>query len=302
MRAVIFPGQGSEFSGMGSSYYEQNLAFQQVITRADAALDFDLPAYLFGTEPLTAHPERLQAALLSYQLGLFAALRAEIGTVNYMAGLSLGEYGALVAAGACTLEDGLALLRVRGAAMADTCAQNDGGMLAVLTADETLLTDVLRLPDLWVANRNSPSQTVLAGSRASVKQAAGLLRQAGVRSVRLRVAGAFHTPFMQPAQPALATVLADTQFATPQLPVLSTTTQTLFTAQNVKQNLLAQVAAPTNFQEAIRALAQAGVTEFYELGERPVLGKMLQQTLPDAVTFYAPTPVQAQEEANGTEG
>jgi acyl transferase domain-containing protein len=96
--------------------------------------------------------------------------------------------------------------------------------------------------------------------------------------------------------------LADTQFATPQLPVLSTTTQTLFTAQNVKQNLLAQVAAPTNFQAAIRALAQAGVTEFYELGERPVLGKMLQQTLPDAAMFYAPTPVQAQEEANGTEG
>jgi [acyl-carrier-protein] S-malonyltransferase len=302
MRAVIFPGQGSEFSGMGSGYYEHNPAFQQVITRADAALDFDLPAYLFGTEPLTAHPERLQAALLSYQLALFASLRAEIGTVNYMAGLSLGEYGALVAAGACTLENGLALLSVRGAAMADACAQNDGGMLAVLTADETLLTDVLQLPDLWVANRNSPGQTVLAGSRASVKQAAGLIRQAGVRSVRLRVAGAFHTPFMQPAQPALATALADTQFATPQLPVLSTTTQTLFTAQNVKQNLLAQVAAPTNFQETIRALAQAGVTEFYELGERPVLGKMLQQTLPDAVTFYAPTPVQAQEEKNGTEG
>ncbi|MCI1987352.1 MAG: ACP S-malonyltransferase [Lactobacillus sp.] len=277
--AVVFSGQGSEFAGMGRELYHNSLIFKQNIDAANAILAFDLPAYLFGETPLSARPQDLQPALVAFSVALYRAAELQ---ADVLAGLSLGEYSALIAGGQLDLEAGLALVAKRGAAMAAACKQNPGGMLALRLKDPQALAAVMALPDVWLANRNSPKQVVLGGRQAALLTAQQQLRELGIKALPLPVAGAFHTPLMAPAQPALATALAAVAWHPGERPVISTTTQTALTPETSVANLTAQVATATALGETMATLSAQGVTHFVEVGPKPILAKLIHQQLPAA--------------------
>ena len=207
MRAYLFPGQGAEQSGMGRDYYETNAHFRDVIDQANAVLNFDLPQYLFGEAPLIDHPDWLQPATVAYQVALYRALTGGGAGGDVLCGLSLGEYGALIASGMMTLADGLRLVAQRGAAMAQAAAQHPGGMMAIRTDDAAVLQVATSIPEVWLANHNGPKQVVFGGTKAGLSTALARLNEDHVRGLMLSVAGAFHTPLMADAQPALQAAL-----------------------------------------------------------------------------------------------
>lgn len=284
--AYLFPGQGAEQPGMGQAFFNDSLIFKENILCADAVLDFDLPAYLFGDKPLLAHPDWLQPALVAYSVALYRA-SADQARPQWLAGLSLGEYTALIASGMVSLAAGLRLVAVRGAAMAAATATVAGGMLVAKTADAEVLAAVTALPEVWLANRNSVQQTVFGGTSGGVAAAARVLKERGVRTIRLPVAGAFHTPLMAPAQAALAEALATTTFQAGQVPVLSTTTLHPFAVDTVREVLLAQLTHPTNLVGAVTQLADAGVDVIVEASPRPVVSRLVTATVPAMRTQLA---------------
>lgn len=284
--AYLFPGQGAEQPGMGQSLFNNSLIFKENILQADAVLDFDLPAYLFGSAPLLAHPDWLQPALVAYSVALYGAT-ADQARPQWLAGLSLGEYSALIASGMVSLADGLRLVAVRGAAMAAAAAKVAGGLLVAKTADPEVLAAVTALPEVWLANRNSVHQTVFGGTIGGLAAAERLLKTGGRRAMRLPVAGAFHTPLMAPAQTALASALAETTFREGPVRVLSTTTLTPFGVETVRDVLLAQLTQPTNLAGAVTQLAEAGVDVIVETSPRPVISRLVTATVPAMHTQLA---------------
>lgn len=277
--AVVFSGQGSEYAGMGRTLYLNSLTFKQNIDAANAVLAFDLPAYLFGQTPLRAQPDALQPALVAYGVALYQTAKL---APAILAGLSLGEYTALIVGGQISMAQGLALVAKRGAAMSKACAQNPGGMLALRVKTPAQLALIAELDDVWIANQNSPKQVVLGGTLAGLANAQQKLADQRIKTVPLPVAGAFHTPLMQPAQPPLQAALAFAQWRVGQVPVISTTTQRVLTPETVVANLTAQVATATAFGQTVAMLAAQGVNDFIEIGPKPVLAKLIRQQLATA--------------------
>ncbi|WP_125702267.1 ACP S-malonyltransferase [Lacticaseibacillus daqingensis] len=284
--AYLFPGQGSERAGMGRAFNTNSLIFKETIAAADAVLPFSLPDYLFGAAPLVDHPDWLQPALVAYQVALFRMTTPTPQPADVVMGLSLGEYSALIAAGMLTLSAGLKLVAARGTAMRAAAAQNPGGMLALRAPDPAVLAAVLAVPEVWLANRNSPKQVILGGREAGLAQAQAILAAHGQRAMRLPVAGAFHTPLMAPAAPALQAAFALTPVRAARLQTLSTTTFAPFAPSTVAATLVAQMATPTDFARAVTQVAP-GVTRFVEVAETPVLTKLVRQSVPAATTQLA---------------
>lgn len=294
-RAYLFPGQGAETAGMGRELYGNSLMFKQNIDAANAVLDFDLPAYLFGTQPLIDHPDWLQPALTAYSVALYRMVSPDLGPGAVLCGLSLGEYGALIAAGMLPLADGLHLVALRGQAMAKAAAAHPGGMMALRAPAVEDLAALTAQAEVWVANVNSTKQVVIGGSTAGLAAAETVMTDRRLKGIRLRVAGAFHTPLMAAAQPALQTALDATPVETGAVPVISTTTLTDFTPVTLRATLVDQLVSATNFAGTVHALVARGVTEVVELSEKPVLTKLARQTAPSLTGGLAPDLV-AQEE------
>ncbi|WP_179394023.1 ACP S-malonyltransferase [Lacticaseibacillus absianus] len=278
--AYLFPGQGSETPGMGCDRFDESLIFKENILACDAVLPFDLPAFLFGSAPLTDHPDWLQPALVAYAVAAYRDAVAHGPQPAWLVGLSLGEYAALIASGALSLADGMHLVSVRGTAMAAASRQTPGGMLAVRDATPAMLAALTAWPDVWVANRNSPRQTVLGGTLDGLTRVQAQLKAMGARGLRLPTTGAFHTPLMAPAAPALAAALAATALDAPHPPVMSTTALAPFTAGTMATTLVDQISHPTDLAGAVTRLVQAGVTTVVELSERPLLSRLAQATEP----------------------
>ena len=265
----LFNGQGAEVPEMGLDFYHNSLIFKRIIDRADAVLAFDLPAYLFGAAPLLDHPDWLQPAVVAYSVALYQAVAAR---ADYLVGLSLGEYSALIASGMLDLESGLRLVQARGQAMAAAAQASPGGMLAILKSVQ--LPDI---PDIWLANHNSPKQLVVGGTPAGLAALSAYLTAEKIRFVTLPVAGAFHTPLMAAAETELAQALATTDFSRGKVSVLSTTALVPFTIDNVRATLQAQVKSPTQFMQTVLKLRDLGATDFIELGPKPVLSRLVKQ-------------------------
>jgi [acyl-carrier-protein] S-malonyltransferase len=286
--AFLFPGQGSQAVGMGKSLAEAFPEARAVFQSADDALQESLSRLCFdGPESELVLTRNTQPAILTTSIAAHAVWAARGGPAAFVAGHSLGEYSALVAAGALSLPDAVRAVRARGTFMQEAVPPGTGAMAAVLGLDAEVVTricaEVAGNEVVSPANFNSPEQTVIAGHAAAVERASAKLKDAGAkRVVPLAVSAPFHTALMEPAKARLAEVLARCPVSAPRMPVVTNVEAAPnAVAARVVPLLLEQVSAPVRWVESVRALAAAGVTRVVELGPGRVLGGLVKRISKD---------------------
>lgn len=276
MKALVFPGQGSQYVGMGKELYESRKDIKDLMDSANKILGFDILSVMFnGTEEDLKKTEVTQPAIFIYSV---AALKTALNGVapEMVAGHSLGEFSALVANGVLSFEDGLKLVSTRAKAMQEACDANPSSMAAILgLADDVVEKICEETPGIVVpANYNCPGQLVISGETAAVELACQNMKNAGAkRALMLPVNGAFHSPLMQPAQEKLAEAIHNTKFYKPTMPVYQNITTTAVTdPEEIKLNLIAQLTGPVKWTQSVQNMIQRGATSFVEVGP----GKTLQ--------------------------
>lgn len=286
-RAFLFPGQGSQFAGMGKSLYDSWPEARAVFQEADDALGFSISRLCFeGPEEELKLTENTQPALVTVSVAAYRVLKAEGVTPDYVAGHSLGEYSALVAAGSLQLDDAVRLVRRRGQFMQQAVPQGVGAMAALLKLPEGKLDGILAEAAqgevVTAANFNSPDQVVIAGHAAAVQRAADLAKAAGAkRAVLLPVSAPFHCPLMQPAQQNMKPELEFTDFAGLDFPVVNNwQAQEIRTGAEAREGLYQQIPNPVLWTQSVRYLSSQGVTECFEVGPGGVLTGLLKQIAP----------------------
>ena len=286
--AFLFPGQGSQAVGMGKGLAGAFPEARAVFQSADDALGEPLSRLCFeGPESELVLTRNTQPAILTTSIAAHAVWAARGGTAAFVAGHSLGEYSALVAAGALSLGDAVRAVRARGTFMQEAVPAGTGAMAAVLGLDAEVVArvcaEVAGSEVVSPANYNSPEQTVIAGHATAVERASAKLKEAGAkRVVPLAVSAPFHCALMEPVKPRLAEVLGRCSFSAPRVPVV-TNVEAAPNADvaRVVPTLLAQVSAPVRWVESVRALAAAGVTRGVELGPGKVLGGLVKRISKD---------------------
>ena len=276
MKALVFPGQGSQYVGMGKELYESRKDIKDLMDSANKILGFDILSVMFtGTDEELKKTEVTQPAIFIYSV---AALKAVLNGIapEMVAGHSLGEFSALVANGVLSFEDGLKLVSTRAKAMQEACNANPSSMAAILgLADDVVESICDETPGIVVpANYNCPGQLVISGETAAVELACQHMKDAGAkRALMLPVNGAFHSPLMQPAQEKLAEAIKNTKFYKPTLPIYQNITTTAVTdPEEIKLNLIAQLTGPVKWTQSVQNMIQKGATSFVEVGP----GKTLQ--------------------------
>lgn len=276
MKAYIFPGQGAQFVGMGKDLYNESALAKEMFEKANQILGFRITDLMFeGTDEDLRQTKVTQPAIFLHSVILAATLGDDFKP-EMVAGHSLGEFSALVAAKALSFEDGLQLVYKRALAMQKACEVELSTMAAVLGLPDESVSNVCDLIDHIVrpANFNCPGQVVISGSIAGIEEAEEKMKNAGAkRVVKLPVGGAFHSPFMQPAREELAKAIEEVVIDTPICPVyqnVSTVGET--DSAIIKENLIAQLTAPVKWTHSVENMIEDGATEFIELGP----GKVLQ--------------------------
>jgi [acyl-carrier-protein] S-malonyltransferase len=298
----LFPGQGSQFEGMADPWVEHPAA-KAVLDEASESMGRDVVA---GSreEAALATTEFVQPALLACDVAAFRVLEAEGVPFVGVAGHSLGEFAALVATRVVALGDALDLVVVRGAAMQRAGEERPGTMTALLGVgadDAAALCDDARQDDvLVVANENSPAQAVLSGSVPAVERAEALAKERKVRAIRLNVAGAFHSPLMEPACAAIDERIDAIAFSASRFPVAENVVGALVSDPAELRSLLKRhVVSPVRWESSVRALVDAGATSFLEAGPGDVLTKLMKRIVPDAAARAIGSPEDARAAASG---
>ena len=293
MRAFIFPGQGSQAVGMGSALAAASAAAREVFEEVDEALGQGLFKLMCeGPEDQLTLTENAQPAIMAHSIAVLRVLEREGGIrlvdkADFVAGHSLGEYGALCAAGALDLTTTAKLLKLRGQSMQAAVPVGQGAMAALLGADiekATALAAASAEGEICtVANDNDPSQVVISGHRGAIERAVALVKDHGIkRGVLLPVSAPFHCPLMQPAADAMAEALAKVALQAPLVPLFANVTAApVSDAETIKRQLVEQVTGRVRWRESVAAMAAAGVSEFVELGGK-VVGPMAKRIAADA--------------------
>ncbi len=276
MKAFVFPGQGAQFVGMGKDLYEGSSLARDMFEKANEVLGFRITDLMFeGTEDDLKQTKVTQPAIFLHSVILAATLGEEFKP-DMVAGHSLGEFSALVAAGALGFEDGLRLVATRAMAMQKACEANPSTMAAVLALPDEKVEEICATVDDIVApaNYNCPGQVVISGTNAGIDAACEKLLAAGAkRALKLKVGGAFHSPLMEPAKEELTRAIEAADFHAPVCPVYQNVDGKPHTdPAEIKANLIAQLTAPVRWTQDVQAMIADGADEFIELGP----GKVLQ--------------------------
>ncbi len=291
MKAYVFPGQGAQFVGMGKDLYDGNVMAKEMFEKANDILGFRITDLMFaGTDEDLRQTRVTQPAIFLHSVILAKTLGADFNP-DMTAGHSLGEFSALVAAGALSFEDGLKLVYARAMAMQKACEAEPSTMAAILGLDDAKVEEVLaRIDEIVVpANYNSPGQLVISGSVKGIEVACELMKAAGAkRALPLKVGGAFHSPLMEPARVELAAAINATNFNTPVCPVYQNVSGKAVTSPaQIRENLVAQLTAPVRWTQSVQNMVADGGDVFVEVGPGTVLQGLVKKIAPGVEAMSA---------------
>ena len=298
--ALLFAGQGSQTVGMGRDLCEKYDVVRQLFVRAHAVLGRDIQRICFeGPENVLTKTDNAQPGIFLTSLACLKALRSLVPDLEFhaAAGLSLGEFTALVATGALSFDDGLRLVQMRGHFMQEACNATSGGMASIMNMDDAALAEVCRETDVDIANINCPGQVVISGEKDKIAKAVELAKTRGAkRAIPLVVAGAYHSRLMESARVQVADALTTLPMREPEVPVVSNVTaRPAASVTEIKDLLIRQVTSSVHWGESMQWLVSQGFTRFIELGPGNVLSGLMKRinkdvemySVSDCATLYA---------------
>lgn len=286
MKAYVFPGQGAQFTGMGKSLYEDSEMARELFERANSILGYRITDVMFeGSADDLKQTKVTQPAIFLHSV-IMAKTMGSGFAPDMVAGHSLGEFSALVAADGLSFEDGLSLVYKRAMAMQEACEITPSTMAAVLGLDDARVEEICSgISGVVVpANYNCPGQLVISGETTAVEAACAALKEAGAkRALILPVGGAFHSPMMEPAREKLAEAIRQTEFLKPVCPIYqNVTAKAVWDAAEIQENLITQLTAPVRWTQSVQQMVKDGATEFIEVGPGNVLQGLVKKIEPTA--------------------
>ena len=291
MKAYLFPGQGSQFPGMGKDLFDQSEIAKEMFQVSDEILGFELSTLLIEGSKEDLQQTRVTQPAIFLHSVITAKVIGNDFKPDAVAGHSLGEFSALTAAGVIDFESGLKLVSQRAEAMQKACNLSEGRMAAVLGLEDNIVEEICQqTPGVVVAaNYNCPGQLVISGSKDAIESACKNLELVGARrALVLPVSGAFHSPLMEPARTELANAIDSTNFSAPFCPIYqNTTAMSVEDPIEIKKNLIAQLTSPVMWTQTINAMVESGITDFFEVGPGKVLQGLIRKIAPEVTVSSA---------------